>query len=205
MTRQGLLIVISGPSGAGKGTVCRALLEMNQNLVLSVSKTTRPPRAGEQDGVNYFFVSREHFLSAVSDGDFLEYAIVYGEYYGTPQSEVNKKLALGFDVILEIDTQGARLVRNSGAAEISVFLLPPSVGELYRRITQRGTESPETLKRRLAAAATEVAEAKWYDYIVVNDSVEEAKDAILAIIRAEKLRTSRNGKFISAIIEEAQA
>ncbi len=205
MARQGLLIVISGPSGAGKGTVCRALLEQNRELVLSVSKTTRPPRAGERDGVNYFFVTREEFLAAASAGEFLEYALVYGEYYGTPKDEVAKKLAAGLDVILEIDTQGARQVRDSGAAGIFIFLLPPSAAELARRITRRGTESAESLQRRLAAAVNEVAEAAWYDYVVVNEDVNEARDDVLAVIRAEKLRVRRNSDLISAIIKEAKA
>jgi guanylate kinase len=204
VTSKGILIVISGPSGAGKGTVCRALLEQNQKLFLSVSKTTRTPRAGEQDGVNYFFVSRDSFVNAVDSDDFLEHACVYGEFYGTPRSTVEKMLAHGRDVILEIDTQGALKIKKSYTEGIFIFILPPSADELYRRITRRGTESVDSLKLRMASATAELAMAFMYDYVVVNNSVEESRDCIAAIIRAEKLRVSRNRELIKSIIEEAK-
>jgi guanylate kinase len=200
----GLLIVISGPSGAGKGTVCRALLDTNPELVLSVSKTTRQPRAGEQDGVNYFFVDKEDFEEALARGDFIEYARVYGQYYGTPRAAVEKMLAAGRDVILEIDTQGAVQVMDSYPAGIFIFLLPPSGAELRSRITSRGTESGENLQRRLAAAADEVALAPRYHYIVVNDRVDDARMRVEAIILAEKLRAGRNTDLIQAIAEEVK-
>ncbi len=205
MSRQGLLIVVSGPSGAGKGTVCRALLDSSPELVLSVSKTTREPRTGEQDGVNYFFVTHQEFEQALSEQDFLEHACVYGQYYGTPRSAVEKVLAVGSDVILEIDTQGAMQVMESCSEGIFVFLLPPSGAELRTRIINRGTESLESLQRRLSAAAQEVALAPKYDYIVVNDRVEDARDRIFAIIQAEKLRTGRNRELIQTIAEEVKA
>lgn len=204
MANKGMLIVISGPSGAGKGTVCRSLLEQKKELVLSVSKTTRSPRAGEEDGVNYYFVSREAFLTDVSAGDFLEYACVYGEYYGTPRSKVESMLDAGHDVILEIDTQGAQKIKNSYTDGVFIFLLPPSADELFRRITSRGTESVDSLKRRMASVSGELGMSDMYDYVVVNHSVEESRDSIAAIIRAEKLRLSRNRGLIEAIIEEAK-
>ncbi|MCL4463004.1 MAG: guanylate kinase, partial [Firmicutes bacterium] len=189
----------------GKGTVCRALLDSSPELVLSVSKTTREPRTGEQDGVNYFFVTHQEFEQALSEQDFLEHACVYGQYYGTPRSAVEKLLAVGSDVILEIDTQGAIQVMEACAEGIFIFLLPPSGTELRTRIINRGTESLESLQRRLAAAAQEVALAPKYDYIVVNDRVEDARDRIFAIIQAEKLRTGRNRELIQTIAEEVKA
>ncbi len=202
MTRQGLLIVISGPSGAGKGTVCRALLEKYPELVLSVSKTTRSPRAGEQDGVNYFFVSRAQFEAAISAGDFLEHAGVYGELYGTPRGKVLEHLEAGRVVLLEIDTQGARQIRENFPGGVFVFLVPPSAAELSARITGRATESQSMIRCRLSEAAAEIAQVNTYDYLVVNDTVEKARDAIAAVIVAEQCRTVRNMALIEDLVRE---
>lgn len=202
MTRQGLLIVISGPSGAGKGTVCRALLEQYPELVLSVSKTTRSPRAGEQDGVSYFFVSRDEFAAAVNAGDFLEHAIVYGELYGTPRGYVLQHLADGRDVLLEIDTQGAKQIRNNFPEGVFLFIMPPSAAELNARITGRATESPDKIRSRLSEAAAEITQIQEYDYLIINDILEQARDEIAAVIKAEKCRTVRNVALIEALAKE---
>ncbi|NLP36184.1 MAG: guanylate kinase [Firmicutes bacterium] len=204
MSQHGLLIVISGPSGVGKGTVCQALLKQKADLVVSVSKTTRQPRAGEKDGVNYFFVTPEEFQQSIADGDFLEYACVYDHYYGTPRRAVEKMLAAGRDVILEIDTQGALQVMQTYPQGVFIFLLPPSGAELRNRIVKRGTETQETLKKRLAAAKSEVELAYKYQYVIVNDRVEAACERISAIIKAEKMRVMRNQELIKALVEEVK-
>ena len=186
--KKGLLIVISGASGTGKGTVCKELLTREQRLAYSVSATSRAPREGEQDGRAYYFRTREEFEQMIAAGAFLEYADVYGNYYGTPLAPIEKRRAAGEDILLEIDTQGALDVMEQCPDGTFIFLLPPSLEELRRRITGRGTEAEERLVRRLAAARDEILLGKRYRYAVLNDTVEAATDRIQTILAAERLR-----------------
>lgn len=188
---RGVLIVISGPSGAGKGTICKELLKNNDNLYLSVSATTRNPREGEIDGVNYYFLTRENFLKRVEENDFLEYAEVYGNCYGTPKSNVEKMLEEGKDVILEIDIQGALKVKENFSEGVFIFVLPPSMEELKQRIIKRGSETEESLMRRFKSAYKEINYVSKYNYAVVNDTLEVAVSKVEGIIAAEKCRVDR--------------
>ena len=186
--KKGLLIVISGASGTGKGTVCKELLVREPDIAYSISATSRAPREGEEDGREYYFRTREEFEQMIADGAFLEYADVYGNYYGTPLAPIEKRRAAGEDILLEIDTQGALDVMDQCPDGTFIFLLPPSLEELRRRITGRGTESEESLVRRLAAARDEILLGKRYRYAVLNDTVEAATDRIQTILAAERLR-----------------
>jgi guanylate kinase len=190
MDQKGLLVVISGPSGAGKGTICKALLKEN-DFWLSVSATTRQPRKGEVDGVNYYFLSKEDFEERISKNDFLEYAEVYGNYYGTPKSSVLQAINNGNDVILEIDIQGALKVKESYPEGVFIFILPPSMEELKQRIINRGSETPESLMTRFKSAYKEINYVSKYNYAVVNDTVEEAVKKIQCIMVAERCRVDR--------------
>lgn len=188
---NGKLFVISGPSGAGKGSICRKVLE-RENKNLSISATTRPPRTGEKDGENYFFLSRDTFLKMVVAGDFLEYAEVYGNFYGTPKNPVLDSLSKSEDVILEIDVQGALQVKRNFSDAILIFILPPSMNELENRLKGRGTDSQHVIEKRLAEASSEIQNIREYDYFVVNDDLDIAVTEILSIMKAEKLRISNN-------------
>lgn len=190
--KKGLLIVISGASGTGKGTVCKELLARERGVAFSVSATSRAPREGEQDGREYYFRTRAEFEAMIAEGAFLEYADVYGNYYGTPLAPIEARRSAGEDILLEIDTQGALNVMERCPDGTFIFLLPPSLEELRRRITGRGTESKESLARRLAAARDEIRLGRRYRYAVLNDTVEDATARIQTILTAERLRADMN-------------
>lgn len=188
---KGVLVVLSGPSGAGKGTICKSFLERNEHVRLSISCTTRSPRAGEVDGVNYFFTEKEKFKKMIEEDAFLEYANVYGNFYGTPKAYVEEMLLSGNDVILEIDTQGALSVKEKFSNGVFIFLMPPSLAELKSRIIGRGSETEETLKKRFGSAAGEIKLAEKYHYAVVNDTIDNAVKKVESIIIAEKCKIGR--------------
>ena len=187
---KGLLIVISGPSGAGKGTICKALVE-REDYYISVSATTRSPRAGEVDGKSYYFLNKEDFIKKIESGDFLEHAEVHGNLYGTPKSSVLEKLDEGKDVILEIDIQGALKVKENYPDGVFIFILPPSMEELKNRLIGRGSETPESLMTRFNTAFKEINYISKYNYAVVNDEVDAAVEKIEGILLAERCRVDR--------------
>ncbi|MGI5895643.1 MAG: guanylate kinase [Oscillospiraceae bacterium] len=188
---NGLLVVVSGPSGCGKGTVLGQLLKNDPNVFYSVSATTRSPREGEVDGVNYYFLSKQEFERKIAEDGMLEYANYVGNYYGTPKQAVEEQCAAGHDVLLEIEVQGAMQVREKRPDAVFVFIAPPSMKELERRLVDRQTESEEVIRSRLKTAETELRFASKYDYIVVNDTVEQAVSDLRAILQAEKCRSER--------------
>ena len=199
---DGLLVVISGPSGAGKGTICKKLLTEMDYLKVSVSATTRKPRKGEIEGISYYFIEEEEFIKRIKDDEFLEHAKVYGNYYGTPKEEVFKQLKSGNDIILEIDIQGALQVKKNYPMGVFIFILPPSLTELKNRIEGRGTDSKEVILKRMESAYEELNYAFQYDYVVLNDHIDVATEKIKHIIHAEKNRAIRNKGLISKIREE---
>ena len=194
---RGLLIVVSGASGTGKGTVCKKILDDMPQVAYSISATTRPARPGEVDGREYYFLSRDEFMAWIDGGKFLEFAEVYGNFYGTPLNKIEERLNRGEDILLEIDVQGALNVKRKCPDGVYIFLLPPSLNELKRRIEGRGTETPESLQRRLANAVAEIKIGREYTYVVVNDSDERAAAQIESIIAAEKCRVERNADKFS--------
>ncbi|MDP4120126.1 MAG: guanylate kinase [Bacillota bacterium] len=200
---NGLLIVLTGPSGVGKGTVLSELLKIDKNIKLSVSATTRTPRTGEKDGCEYYFMSKKEFEKLIDDEGVLEYAEYCGNYYGTPRTPVFDMLNDGKDVILEIEVQGARQVRKSFKDCVSIFIMPPSHKELCKRLEGRGTEDKATVEKRMNAALSEIKEAVNFDYVVVNDKVPECVNRILGIIQSEKLRAKRNKIFIKDVLVNA--
>ena len=193
MKSEGELFVISGPSGVGKGVVCKALRRADDKIRFAVAATTRAPRPGEEHGVSYFFVTREEFEGMIERNELLEYMDVFGmNYYGTPKAYVDKLTNEGIDVILDIDVNGARNVKRQRPEAVSIFILPPSMAALHNRLIGRGTETPEAIARRFGKAKEEISHANEYDYIVVNDSLDTAIADVASIIRAERLRSSKN-------------
>lgn len=199
---KGSLIVISGPSGAGKGTVIKRVMEMNDNLYLSISETSRKIRGQEQNGVEYYFVTKDEFQKRIQDNVYLEYAIYNGNYYGTPKDKINDMLNEGKDVILEIEIQGAVKVKELVPEALFIFIMPTSLKELKRRIIGRKTETQEKVVERFKRAYQEINEASKYNYVVVNDEVEKAAMKVNSIIHAEKCRVDRIEEIYLNNLEE---
>lgn len=202
MDRKGILVVVSGFSGSGKGTLMKALVEKYHQYALSISATTRQPRPGEENGREYFFVTREAFQKMVEENALIEYAQYVENYYGTPREYVEKQLASGRDVILEIEIQGALRIKEQYPDALLLFVTPPSAEELKRRLTNRGTESAEVIEARLKRAAEEAEGVEAYDYIVVNDDLEACTERLHQLIEAQHSRTSLQKEFLNRIRAE---
>lgn len=191
MPEKGLLIVVSGPSGTGKSTVLKELFLQQKGLFFSVSATTRDPRPSEIEGVHYFFLTREEFERQIVDNNMLEFAEYCQNYYGTPRSAIEEKRAAGFDAILDVEVKGAMHIKSEMKNAVLIFLMPPSIEELEKRLRSRGTESEEVITRRLEKARKEMKASPDYDYIVVNDNIKQAASQIKSIIMSEKLKANR--------------
>ena len=205
MKKRGILIVVSGFSGSGKGTLMKKMLETYDNYALSISMTTRLPREGEQDGVEYFFTSREQFEEKISRNQLIEYACYCENYYGTPREYVESQLEEGKDVILEIEIQGALQVKEQYPDCLLVFVTPPTAGELEKRLVGRGTESPEVVKKRLARAVEESEGVEAYDYIVVNDDLDSCVKQLHSIVCNAHNTPAHRAEFINEIREQLKA
>ncbi|MCI9635142.1 MAG: guanylate kinase [Hungatella sp.] len=205
MSEQGILVVVSGFSGAGKGTLIKAMLEKHHNYALSISATTRAPRQGEEDGREYFFVTREKFEEMIREGQLIEYARYVENYYGTPRQYVFQQMADGKDVILEIEIQGALKIKERFPDALLLFVMPPSADELKRRLVGRGTETMEVIDQRLHRAAEEAEGMTSYDYILINDKVDTCVDAMHQLIQAQHRRVSGNLDFIQQMKSELKA
>ena len=194
---RGLLVVLSGPSGSGKGTVLKRAMQKNEQLELSVSVTTRAPREGEIDGVNYYFLTPEAFQNLLVEDGLLEWAEFCGNFYGTPREKIEQRLNEGKDVVLEIEVQGAMKGRAACPDAELIFNLPPSLEELKNRLIGRQTEPPEVVEKRMNTAVWELSQAENYDYVIVNDNVEDAANAFLSILSSEKCKTARNKALLA--------
>ncbi len=204
MTRKGILIIVSGFSGAGKGTLVKKLIEEYDNYALSISATTRQPRPGEMDGREYFFLQKEEFERKIKENGLIEYACYCDNYYGTPREYVERQLDAGKDVILEIEIQGALKVRKQYEDALLLFVMPPSAGELRRRLVGRGTETAEVIDKRMNRAAQEAEGIEEYDYIVVNDDLDECVRKLHEIITSAHNTPDRNKEFIENIRTELE-
>lgn len=203
MINKGKLYVVSAPSGCGKGTILSEVFKNNDNLFYSVSATTRGPREGEADGVNYYFLSVEEFEKEIENGGMLEYAQFCDNYYGTPKQKVLEKLNQGIDVVLEIETNGAMQIKKAMNEAILIFILPPSVSELRRRLNKRGTEEQDIIDKRVNEAVDEIKKAREYDYIMMNDELEKAVEDFEAILKASKLINKNNKNMIEEVLKNA--
>lgn len=200
--KHGLLIVISGPSGTGKGTICKKIVEKYNNINLSVSATTRKPRVGEIEGISYYYKSKNEFENMIKNGEFLEYAQIYDNYYGTPKKTIFDEIEKGNDIILEIEMQGAMQIKKAYPEAVFVFILPPSLNELKNRIVGRGTETDEQIEKRFNSAYNEIKLVGEYDYFVFNNVVEKSVEDIANIIIAEKMKVMRYKDEIIDLFEK---
>ncbi len=204
MNRRGMLIVLSGPSGSGKGTIIKSLLQQREDTVLSISVTTRAPRPGEEDGVHYFFRTREDFEELIRRNALLEFAEYNGNYYGTPEEAITGWLNQGKNVLLEIEVQGAEKVMDFRSDLVSIFITIPSMAELERRLRDRGTETEDKIRGRMEVARRELTRAFRYDYVVLNDEVELAVKRINTIIDAEQMRYARMENYVLEVLEDVE-
>lgn len=202
INKKGLLLVVSGPSGTGKGTICKDIVSNHEDINLSISATTRKPRVGEVEGKSYFFKTKEEFEAMVDRGEFLEYAMIYDNYYGTPKKAIFDELDMGRDVILEIEMQGAMQIKEVYPQAVFIFVLPPSLQELRNRIVGRGTETDEQIEKRFNSAYDEIKLLGDYDYFIFNNIVEKSSEEILNILEVEKNKVKRYKKDILDMFEK---